>query len=52
MKHPHLFAPHDDEAEDRPHLPFYRSWRGVYATVLVCFMIYVIALAVFTCVFS
>lgn len=52
MKHPHLFAAHDDDAECRPHLPGFRSWRGVYLVVLVCFVAYVVALTVFTRVYS
>ncbi len=52
MKNPHLFAAHDDGTDGRPFLPGYRSWRGVYVTVLVCFVAYVVALTVFTRVFS
>lgn len=52
MKHPHLFAAHEDGPESRPHLPGFRSWGGVYVVVMVCFVAYVVMLTVFTRVFS
>lgn len=52
MRNPHLFAPHEDDPEDRPHLPLFRSWRGVYVAVLVCFVAYVVVLTLFTRFFA
>lgn len=52
MKNPHLFAAHEDDAEGRPHLPGFRSWRAVYVAVIVCFVAYVVVLTVFTRVYS
>jgi hypothetical protein len=52
MRNPHLFAAHDDDPEGRPHLPFFRTWRGVYVFVLICFAACVVALTVFTRVFA
>lgn len=52
MKHPHLFAAHEDGVDDEPHLPRFRSWRAVYVAVMLCFLAYVVALALFTRVFA
>ncbi len=51
MKHPHLFAAHDDDSQESPQLPLFRTWRGVYIFVLCSFVAIVVALTVFTRVF-
>lgn len=52
MKNPHLFAAHEDDSACRPHLPLFSSWRGVYLAVVICFVVYVVALTVFTRVYA
>ena len=37
--------PSDD---DDPGVPWFRTWRGVYVFVLVCFVLVVAALTIFT----
>lgn len=34
------------------HLPGFRSWRGVYAFVLGCFVVYVVLLVILSRAFS
>ena len=43
--------PRDDE-EEKPGLPGFRSWRGIYLFVFLCFVASVVVLAVFTRVFA
>lgn len=31
---------------ETPHLPWFRTWRGVYLFVIGCFVLYVILLAI------
>lgn len=38
--------------EDSPGLPGFRTWRGVYLFVLGCFIVFVIALTLFSRVFA
>ena len=42
-------TPPDD---NRPDVPFFRTWRGVYLFVLVCFLATILALTVFTHLFA
>ncbi len=35
-------------ADDPPGLPFFRTWRGVYWFVFACFVLVVVALALFS----
>lgn len=36
------------EDDDSPGVPGFRTWRGVYVFVFVCFLAVVVALTVFT----
>lgn len=40
------------EPDDAPGLPGFRTWRGVYLLVLVCFVAVVAALTVFSRFFA
>jgi hypothetical protein len=40
------------DEEEAPGVPGFRTWRGVYWFVVVCFIAIVVALAVFTRVFA
>jgi hypothetical protein len=40
----------DDDA--RPHLPMFRTWRGVYCFAFGCYVSYVVLLAAWTRWFS
>jgi hypothetical protein len=41
-----------DQENERPGVPGFRSWRGVYWFVIAWFMLVVILLALFTRVFA
>ena len=41
-----------DVRDESPGLPWFRTWRGVYLFVLVCFVLYVVLLTVFSRAFS
>ena len=41
-------VPPSEPHEDSPGVPGFRSWRGVYLFVLVCFLAMVLALTLFT----
>lgn len=47
-------TPHEPRVANReaPKVPIFKTWRGVYLFVFGCFVAYVIALAVFTLVYS
>jgi hypothetical protein len=38
--------------DDNPGVPFFRTWRALYAFVIVCFIIVVVVLAVFSHVYA
>jgi hypothetical protein len=38
--------------DDSPGLPGFRTWRGVYLFVLVCFVVVVVALTLFSRFFA
>jgi hypothetical protein len=44
--------PSSDPDDDSPGLPGFRSWRGVYVFVLVCFATVVVALTLFSHAFA
>jgi hypothetical protein len=44
--------PPGDADDANPGVPFFRTWRGVYAFVIVCFVVVVVVLAVFSRVFA
>lgn len=47
---PHRDPPPSDD--ERPDVPGFRTWRGVYWFVLVSFVVVVVLLAVFSRVFA
>jgi len=42
----------DAADDDAPHVPGFRTWRGVYTFVLGCFAVYVALLIAFTHAYS
>jgi hypothetical protein len=44
--------PPPEPDDDSPGLPGFRTWRGVYAFVLGCFVVVVIALTLFSRFFA
>ena len=40
--------PSPEPNDDDPGVPGFRTWRGVYVFVLVCFVLVVVALTIFT----
>ncbi len=40
------------DTHEAPHVPLFKTWRGVYIFVLVCFVAYVVILTAFTMTFS
>ncbi len=44
--------PREDPRDDSPGVPGFRTWRGVYLFVFVCFLAVVAALTVFTHYFA
>lgn len=42
----------EDNDNDSPGVPGFRTWRGVYLFVFGCFILFVIALTIFSRVFA
>ena len=42
----------NNEDDDSPGVPGFRTWRGVYLFVFGCFVVFVIALTIFSRVFA
>lgn len=47
-----LPPPEPPTADDSPGVPGFRTWRGVYLFVFICFVLSVVALTVFSRVFA
>jgi hypothetical protein len=45
-------APESPAGDESTGVPMFRTWRGVYGFVLVCFVIYVCALMALSRIFS
>lgn len=43
---------HDENPDESPGVPGFRTWRGVYLFVFGCFIAFVIALTIFSRVFA
>ena len=41
-----------DRGDDNPGVPGFRTWRGVYLFVFACFVLGVVALAIFSRIFA